>query len=392
MGIPDNITVYETWERPDDDYYEYKGQFGNVKSWLCGLFIIAPDFGKSVAVFFAYTIGFMLFWFQIGTFLMNEGWWFIPLLVSLTYIFTVYCHCAVTFRDPGILPRSSYVQDGKKIEFYEQPPLMQDALVDGVYQKVKHCSTCWIYRPPRAAHCPMCNNCVEVFDHHCQWLGNCIGHRNYKPFVGYLFGISLWLFVLFFSVIFGIYQKSIVESSLKDALDAFPTIMILIPADITFFFLVHPLLRRHIDLISYNLTTRELFKPYTRSEENTQKIWKNWKDFLAKPTPPSNLKDHSAMKKITIINPPPRPFDPCWTAWEDRLPEYLPQGNFLRREMMTSEGNTLFIDMYETPQEAELREQREKDLEHEKNEKKNDSSRFGVEETFELLQVDVDVE
>jgi palmitoyltransferase ZDHHC9/14/18 len=53
------------------------------------------------------------------------------------------------------------------------------------------CYSCLIIRPPRTSHCALCDNCVERFDHHCDWLGTCIGKRNYKSFCYFLLILTL---------------------------------------------------------------------------------------------------------------------------------------------------------------------------------------------------------
>ncbi|XP_025070720.1 probable palmitoyltransferase ZDHHC24 [Alligator sinensis] len=40
--------------------------------------------------------------------------------------------------------------------------------------------------PPRGRHCPSCRACVLGRDHHCALLGQCVGHRNRRYFLGLL--------------------------------------------------------------------------------------------------------------------------------------------------------------------------------------------------------------
>ncbi|KZT35075.1 hypothetical protein SISSUDRAFT_1051964 [Sistotremastrum suecicum HHB10207 ss-3] len=104
---------------------------------------------------------------------------------------------AAAFRDPGILPRdmdpdppypaTSPSDGGTRV------PLPRDLKIRDGYVRVKYCTTCETYRPPRSSHCRMCDNCVDGCDHHCQWLNNCVGRRNYTSFIVLLLSAALTL-------------------------------------------------------------------------------------------------------------------------------------------------------------------------------------------------------
>ena len=51
--------------------------------------------------------------------------------------------------------------------------------------ELRFCTVCNIEQPLRSKHCRVCHKCVATYDHHCPWLGNCVGEKNRLHF--YLF-------------------------------------------------------------------------------------------------------------------------------------------------------------------------------------------------------------
>ena len=90
--------------------------------------------------------------------------------------------------DPGIVRREPYrpPTEGRARARYRE-----EVLPNGRSVTVKWNDTCNIYQPPRAHHCSVNDDCIDKFDHHCPWVGTTIGRRNYRPFLGFVFGTAI---------------------------------------------------------------------------------------------------------------------------------------------------------------------------------------------------------
>ena len=61
--------------------------------------------------------------------------------------------------------------------------------------RIRWCSKCERFRPPRSYHCKKCGACIEKRDHHCPWISNCVGKNNMKFFYQFLFYAACALLV-----------------------------------------------------------------------------------------------------------------------------------------------------------------------------------------------------
>jgi hypothetical protein len=109
----------------------------------------------------------------------------VPIIIGFLYIITMIFLLIASFTDPGILQR--FPCKINVIEERQEVKIIQG----GYFRQYRHCGTCLIMRPLRSTHCGDCNNCVERFDHHCPWIGNCAGKRNYKYFFFFLIVLNL---------------------------------------------------------------------------------------------------------------------------------------------------------------------------------------------------------
>ena len=78
----------------------------------------------------------------------------------------------------------------------------------------KYCPYCRVKKEEKVKHCHICCRCVATFDHHCNWIDNCVGDNNIFSF---LFFVIMILINLIFSFYLGI--NSLMNTKQEDFLD-----------------------------------------------------------------------------------------------------------------------------------------------------------------------------
>jgi DHHC palmitoyltransferase len=111
--------------------------------------------------------------------------------------FAISMLAATALSDPGYLPKQS------KAGLEAQRLRMEEQGLSGTFTV---CQFCNVIRIERTSHCYDCNACVLELDHHCPWMGQCVGKYNLFYFYGFLWAIIILIVfttVAFFVFIIG---------------------------------------------------------------------------------------------------------------------------------------------------------------------------------------------
>lgn len=117
------------------------------------------------------------------------------ILMEEMHVILYWTSIALLFINVPLFILTSSLDPGYLKPFYDFTILAETALEIGLHLD-NLCSYCEVIKSESSFHCTICNRCVELFDHHCPFVNNCLGYRNHKYFLAFIGLYSLFLLIL----------------------------------------------------------------------------------------------------------------------------------------------------------------------------------------------------
>ena len=170
----------------------------------------------SLSIFFIFI--YVIFLTLIFPFFYSQKFPFLYylIIISLTFSFFLALDNQILcfLIEPGIVPKK---YPTLKIRDYSDKIIYSKITKKPIIRIQRNCAICSIRRPKKCQHCFFCDNCIEEFDHHCQYVSNCIGKRNKKFFLFFILFAFIFLSKIYlisflhFCFSFKLYKDNIIE-------------------------------------------------------------------------------------------------------------------------------------------------------------------------------------
>ncbi|CDR96492.1 DHHC zinc finger domain containing protein, putative [Babesia bigemina] len=129
-----------------------------------------------------------------------------PVINLVLYVLLILEFLVMTLSNPGVLKKKHFPAQtyNHMTGTYRRvaPQRFLEIQINGQIITTKYCVTCHIYRPPRTVHCSSCGGCVLRYDHHCPYIGNCIGFNNYRRFYCFVMTCCLYFLAMLISSVY----------------------------------------------------------------------------------------------------------------------------------------------------------------------------------------------
>ena len=152
------------------------------KKGICEKLFLKPDISsknfysnKNMILFLVVHIIIILLSFFVLFPYFDNTYFSISYIIISFIVFFLYV--LLYFSNPGIMINNQY----------------KDLLdiVENEEDAENFCPYCLVKHIYRSKHCLICQKCIEEFDHHCFWVGNCVGKNNYRLFFIFLIYVVL---------------------------------------------------------------------------------------------------------------------------------------------------------------------------------------------------------